>query len=117
MSTIIRPEARRTVPTVGRLFRLRDKGEGWIAFPCDARGEIERDALNDDQQERLDACLSGAIVAIDLGRCTYEREEVTPALLRCDCGVEVELIIDTNVCAGCRRHYATDGGLIAGRAA
>lgn len=117
MSTIIRPQRRRAVLAVGRLFRIRGDDEGWLAFPCNEHGDVDRDALDDERRAQLDACLSGVLPAIDFGRCTYEREEITPALLRCDCGRDIELRDDTTVCTVCGRHFAADGSLIAGRAA
>lgn len=117
MSRIIRPATRQVVPTVGRLFRIRGDNEGWLSFPCDERGEVDREALDGAQRRQWDDCVSGALAALDFGRCTYARESVTPALLRCDCGRNLELADDTNVCEGCRREFASDGSLIARRAA
>jgi hypothetical protein len=44
-----------------------------------------------------------------------DRKTRTPALLRCDCGCEVELRNFTNTCHDCGADYNTSGSRLAAR--
>lgn len=96
-----------------RAFHLvSDPGSGF-SFPCDENGNIKD--LQPAGAENLRKCLSGELPVVDGGMYVWHHHYYLPAVIRCDCGRDVELVFGwLNECE-CGRGYNGFGQLLAPR--
>ncbi len=113
MPEFVRRARRRTEISYTREFRYRDSEYAGFGFPCDAAGNVDRDALPAPARSNLDRCLAGELDVVDLGVRRDEHRWTEPAVLRCDCGADVVLGHFTNACPVCPRDYDSAGSLLA----
>ena len=99
-----------------RDFVFRHYEYAGYGFPCDADGNVEREALPESARANFDRCLSRDADVVDRGVRVEERRWIIPAAIRCRCGHgEVELGGFTNTCDRCGRDYNWNGDLLAPR--
>lgn len=85
MSTKIRNRKVEWVPQYERRFvDARDTVSS--GFPCDKDGKL----LEPGHEEYLQRCKADPGLQ-DIGVCEWEKKEITPAMIKCDCGREIEL--------------------------
>ncbi len=113
MAQIISTSRRVTDVTYARCFRWNDSPSAGFSFPCNAVGTIEQ--LHPVAQENLEKCLDGTYAVTDLGIQEYVNRYTVPAVLKCDCGAQVQLDGFTNTCDRCRADYNMSGQRLADR--
>jgi len=115
MTDFIRRALRHSEISYRRVFTHGDSEHAGFAFPCDAEGHVDREALPERARANFDRCLAGAIDVVDRGMRVEEHRWTEPAAIRCPCGDEVELAGFTNPCSRCGRDYDGSGALLAPR--
>lgn len=89
-----------------------DKSAGF-SFGCDKNGNIL--STNHAAIENYNNCISGAYDVIDYGVQKRSYNYTEPAVGKCDCGAEVDLLGFTNTCDTCGADYNMFGQLLAPR--
>ncbi len=113
MSRIISPRTTEYTTVRTREYRWVGESGAGFSFDADATGNPIRNASNADNHDRLAGWIAvGELVDLGVREVTYTHR--IPALLRCDCGRDVELDGFTNAC-GCGRDYNMSGQLLAPR--
>lgn len=116
MSEIIKDVGRETIVEYSREFVWEhDRGAGF-SFPCDENGNLSPD-LHPAAVENYNKCVDGTInwdghKIIDKGIRKEVRTFRTPAVLRCNCGEEIELVneyLGACACPVCGQWYSTFG--------
>lgn len=90
-----------------------DKPNCGFGFPCDENGEVFISELEELGLKNYLACINGKFPHLkDRGAVRYEHSYWEPAILKCDCGRELQLdscaIPDYNRCE-CGRGYNNSG--------
>lgn len=115
MKNIIRQRQRINCVRHFLFFAYVDDPNAGFFFDCDESGNVLRDELPEPALRNLELCESGALnmkpPVIKESRWSYTK----PAILRCNCGCEVELQSDTSTCFGCSVEYNMSGQELAAR--
>lgn len=114
MSKIIRKASRERIQEYLFFYDYPGTGSGFC-FPCSATHIIDESKLSAAALENLRQCRSGENGTVAGGCVDVSHTIFIPAVLRCDCLREVELIDSfLNPCS-CGRDYDGAGNLLAPR--
>lgn len=108
----ISPEYRVTLGDYRHRFDSIDMPGAGFSFPVDENGGVDNTFgwLNRIEELKKNESYT------DLGIEYSERSFYVPAVIRCQCGAEVELsMVMTNTCDKCHRDYNSSGQLLAPR--
>ena len=96
-------------------YRWKDSPNAGFSFACDAKGQVHEHELEACALENYRKCVSGEHAVVCEGVKEYAQSWSEPAILRCDCGSNLELFGFTNPCDNCGRDYSMSGELLAPR--
>ena len=91
---IIKERERKTEVEYNREFRFKDDPNAGYSFPCDENGNLFED-LNEVALENYKRCLTDDRIT-DLGVTKREYSYTEPAIGKCSCGRENQMVDQTN---------------------
>lgn len=98
------------------IYKWNDCPGAGFGFDCDAKGNVDIEAMNPAARENYEKCKSGEYDVRLIGVTSYDNSYWEPAVGLCNhCGSEVHLDGFTNTCEKCETDYNMSGQELAPR--